>query len=118
MADYTWPTSLPDSLLADGYEEQPPNVVVRTQMDAGPAKVRRRMTDNVTLITGAIAVTKDQLEIFDDFFHSTLSGGASRFNWTHPRTGDAVEMRFREIPTYRRAGGDYWYVEMKLEVMP
>ena len=44
MADIDWPATLPQEILAEGYEEGLPDVLVRTKMDAGPDKVRRRAT--------------------------------------------------------------------------
>ena len=39
-----WPSSLPDHVLQQGHNESLANVTSRSQMDAGPAKVRRRFT--------------------------------------------------------------------------
>ncbi|QLH37711.1 MAG: hypothetical protein HWD60_00095 [Defluviicoccus sp.] len=39
-----WPSSLPQKPLVDGFSETAPNLVVRSPMDVGPAKVRRRAT--------------------------------------------------------------------------
>lgn len=117
MATYTWPAGLPQDFLQDGYSDSPPDVLIRTEMDAGPAKVRRRMTSNVRPITASITVTSAQLDTFESFFNTTLSGGVSRFNYTHPVHG-AVEMRFSGVPSYAKIGGDRWRIDMALEVMP
>lgn len=34
-----WPVTLPQDVLIDGYDEKVPEMTLRTQMDAGPAKV-------------------------------------------------------------------------------
>lgn len=118
MADYTWPATLPSGPLLDQYEEQPPDLTIRTEMEAGPDKVRRRMTDSVRPMKCRFSMTSAQVTILDGFFVTTLSGGASRFNWTHPRTGSSDEFRFRKRPAYRPEGGGYWEVEVELEKMP
>lgn len=118
MASYTWPGTLPSAVLLDGYEERPPELTIRTQMDAGPAKVRRRMTDSVRPLKCAVVCTAAQVTIFDDFFTTTLSGGASAFNMTHPRTGSTVEMRFVSIPKYRSMDINLWEISMDLEELP
>lgn len=113
----TWPATLPSSPLADGFNEQPPNLAIRTDMDAGPAKVRRRFTAGVRPMTVMFLLTKAQVATLDEFYTSTLSGGTIRFDWTHPRTGSAVEFRFTAPPEYR-ADSDLWQVTMSLEIMP
>ncbi len=42
----TWPATLPAPALSS-LRETPPDNLIRTQMDKGPAKVRRRTTANV-----------------------------------------------------------------------
>lgn len=114
----TWPPSIPDSILVSGYSEKPPKNALRTQMDAGPAKVRRRSRSGARPISGAAMLTGAQLETFDAWFRETLADGTLRFDWIHPRTRQAVSMRFTEEPDYSAQGADWWSVSMKLEVLP
>jgi hypothetical protein len=87
-------------------------------MDAGPAKIRRRITDNVRPLQFEMHLTDAQVTILDDFFVTSLSGGVSRFDWTHPRTGESEEFRFVERPIYKAMTDGYWLVNIKLEEMP
>jgi len=118
MALYSWPTSLPDKPLKQGFEESPPNTRVRTEMGVGPAKMRRRATAGVRVFKVNFLLTETQVQTLDDFVMSTLGGGLARFDWTHPRTGASAEFRFRELPTYQPALGDRYRATATLELMP
>ena len=117
MATIDWPSTLPDNLLRQGYEEQPPDLTVRTEMEEGPDKVRRWGTGNVRPIAGQLLLDSTQAETLDDFYLNTTKSGALRWNWTHPRTGASAEFRFRERPSYTPVGV-YWRVQLQLEIMP
>jgi hypothetical protein len=114
----TWPASLPQALLYEGAQEKAPNEVVRTQMDAGPPKVRRRFTAGVRGFPGQLSLTKAQVQTLDDFYLVTLQGGALKFSWRHPRTGAAVDLRFVEPPSYSAAADDVWKAALSLELLP
>lgn len=114
----TWPATLPDTILKEAYSETPPDLLVRTEMDQGSAKVRRWGTGNVRPIQGQIRMTQAQVATLDTFYNTTLEGGALRFDWTHPRTGASEEFRFAAPPTYQSGGGAIWRVQVQLEVMP
>lgn len=113
---FTWPATLPNPEI--DMEETAPNLVVRTDMDAGPPKVRRRHTSGVRPWRKRVVLTLAQVETFDEFFVDTLSGGASRFDFTNSRTGVSCEFRFVEPPVYRRLGPDAYEVAMSWEQMP
>lgn len=113
-----WPQSLPQVLLLDGYQEEPPNLVMRTEMDAGPAKVRRRFTAGERPIIGALHLTKAQVQTLDDFYLITLQGGSVKFDWSHPRTGAAATFRLRKIFPYEPAAPNEWRARIELEQVP
>ncbi len=117
MATATWPVTLPDDVL-QGYLEGFGETLLRTTMDAGPAKQRRRFTAVARPFQVTIELTRDQVAIFDDFFTTTLAGGSLAFDWTHPRTGAAVEFRFTEEPDLRHHVGNLWRAPLKLEILP
>lgn len=115
-----WPTSLPEFVLNDGFSEQPPTTGTATKMDSGPKKRRRRFTAGERPLKVKLALTEDQVEILDSFFVDDLAGGALTFDWVHPRTGATVEMVFTDCkpPRYSTPGGEKWYAEMELEILP
>lgn len=114
----TWPATVPDDFLWEGYRETPPNNVIRTSMDVGPDKIRRRSTAAVSSISCKMVLTKTQLGYFDTFYNTTLVNGSLTFDLTHPRTGSSKEMRFQNPPEYIYISGNYWSVLMQLEVLP
>ena len=88
MSIPAWDASLPQRLIIKSYAESPADVLVRTSMDFGPAKVRRRGTAGPRPVSGSIIVTAAQLATFKTFFNTTLSGGALRFRWRDPLVTD------------------------------
>jgi len=113
-----WPSTLPQELIEDGFEETMQSISISTEMEVGPPKTRRRLTANFTPIKGSIIVTKDQRAIFLTFFHSTTAGGAIKFTWDHPITGTSVEMKIVGQPKITPLGGDYFKIDMDLHILP
>lgn len=117
MSIPTWPDTLPQNLLMDSYEETAPDVLIKSNMETGPAKVRRRVTASVRPVKGHQIMTQEQLGIFKAFFNDTLYGGSMRFTWTDPTDDDPVEMRFVDAPTWSSQDG-YYRVSMNMEILP
>lgn len=119
MASETWPASLPQNMLMDGYSHSAANNILRTNMDAGPAKQRRRFTSGPQPVTGKIFVNDTELETFKDWYVDDLLEGALRFDWVDQDDGTtAVEYRFTSQPTWEPAGPGYWFINLPLEIMP
>jgi len=112
-----WPVSLPQAPLI-GHVERAPDLVVRTTMDAGPDKVRRRFTAGVRPLTMTMIVDESQFSTLDDFFVTTLAGGVLSFDLTVPSTGLTERMRFVGPPEYVLATPTKWRVRLDLEVLP
>lgn len=116
MASIDWPTTLPVP-RQEGYSESPPNNTIRSRIDSGAAKVRRRFTAGVRQLTVAYALTQTEVGYLDTFYVTTSKSGSLAFNYTHPRTGATVEARFLEPPVY----SDFNWLALatvKLEVLP
>lgn len=112
----TWPTGM--CPLAGSYNETPPNNTIRTSMDRGPDKVRRRTTANVRPISFKMLLTKTQLATFENFFQNETFSGAEAFDYTHPRTGAAVRARFVNPPSWSDRGRSMYDVQVQLEILP
>lgn len=108
----TWPADLPAVLLIRGYEETAPDVIKRTPMDAGPAKVRRRFSANVRPVKGTMVLSGTQKASLDTFFETTIAGGALAFDW------QAKSWRFVEPPAFSPIALNLWEVRLSLEVLP
>lgn len=118
----TWPADLPQKPLIDGYSESPQSQVLRSSMDAGPPKTRRRFTAATRAIPVNFTLSNAQLATFESFFEADIQGGSLPFDMPHPRTGATVSMLVAGDPPYQLtpvgSGNEYWRLSMKLEVQP
>lgn len=114
----SWPLTLPQKPLLHGYRENKPKTVVRTEMDQGPAKVRRRSSAGVTLLETVWLLNAAQLAALDAFFDVTIAGGAVAFDFAHPRTGGNILCRMTAPPEYRSVNGSACHVTIMMEVLP
>lgn len=116
MTDILWPISLPQVMILDGLQGQRRSNVIRTSMDAGPQKARRRYTVASKDFDGAIIVTEEQRRILEDFYVNTIKSGALRFRMKDPQTLEFKEFRFREDYKEQQIDG-LWKITMPLEKM-
>ena len=114
----TWPDTLPASPLLDGFRETVQNTALRTEMEQGPAKLRRRTTAGVRTMSVAFVLSAAQVAILDTFYLTTLQGGTLSFDFTHPRTAAAVTCRFVKPPEYGVLNGAYFKTALDLEIVP
>lgn len=114
-----WPPSLPQVPLAESFDEELPDTTLRTTMDAGPAKVRRRFSVGVGRLAPVIMYLDDaQQATFWDFFVNTINGGADRFEFTHPRLGVTSEVRIVFPTALPKRKPGLFRLQMQLEVLP
>lgn len=119
MAVPAWSTSLPQTLLIAGYNQSLSDVTIKSDMDAGPAKVRRRFTAGVEPVSGTMYMTSAQLSALDTFYNDTLLGGSLRFSWTKPPAHTtACEMRFTEPPKWTAVEPGLYKISLSLEILP
>jgi len=118
MSNLVWPSSLPQRPTVGGYQERFAETVLRTAMDAGAAKLRRRFTAAPRQIEVTFRMTAAQVAVLRSFYEETTAGGALPFDWVHPREGTAAEFRFVEAPRVSAVTGTLFSVAVKLEQMP
>lgn len=114
----TWPATLPQHPLVENYSETLAKTVLRTDMDAGPAKVRRRFTAAALPFKMSMILDDTDMATFDTFFTTTTAGGATAFDWVHPRTDASGSFRFIGQPTVSVVGPDLYKVEFEVELLP
>lgn len=112
----SWPNTLPQFALESGYQEDTQDQTIETQMEAGPAKIRRRFTKEIRTYEIQMMMTQAQAAAFDTFWQTDCLGGSISFDWVNPRTRAATTFRFR-LPAPRRTvfGGSNVLVSFKLE---
>jgi hypothetical protein len=124
MAQFEWPSSLPQEQFFPVTQTRK-DARVRTEMEAGPPKMRRRTTATVEPVTLTLRFEGDEKKIFDDFYKNTIEEGTLRFEWTNPTTRNTVDFRVGadgypnfEIQRGGSSDGTLWVGEWSLEIMP
>jgi hypothetical protein len=107
MAAIFWPAELPATLLLEGLSAKQDSNVIRTAMDAGPKKTRRRYTAGTKTFTGTLLLTPAQRSVLEQFYHAALADGVLRFNFTNPQTLAVQEFRFTDDYTETAIDGLY-----------
>jgi hypothetical protein len=122
MAYPAWPGGLPQNQFIAVADERQKGAL-RTAMDAGPAKMRRRFSAVVRAIICPIEMTGTQKGIFDTFFNTTLAEGALPFTWSDPATDATQNYRFTAPPKFTldvggEPGARLWKASLALEILP
>jgi hypothetical protein len=81
--------------------------VIRTEMDAGPAKARRRYTVVSKTFSGKLFLSASQRLVLEQFYRAALADGVLRFNFTNPQTLETQEFRFTEDYTETSLDGGF-----------
>lgn len=114
-----WPATLPAPLLA-GYGVKPDSAVARTDMEAGPARVRRRFTAVPKRVPLACVLDEAQAAAFVTFWESDLADGANWFDLSVNLGSGVVTRSARFLETYSLdmliGSGDLWKLSGQVEV--
>lgn len=114
----TWPASLP-AALASGYTLEAGVNTVRTDMDSGSPRVRRRSTSAADLVTLAWLMTPAQMMAFRAFWATDLYSGAAWIGMP-VKDGRAALAVTREVRFIAPFKADYaagnWQVSAQVEV--
>lgn len=117
----TYPTTLPGPLAA-GYSLAPQDQTLRTDMDVGAARVRRRSTARLDRVRVAFTFTDAEMAAFRAWFDDSAqaAGGSAWFDITlRIGTGGAVAVEARFTGPYSAdLSGTYgtWRLTAELEV--
>lgn len=116
----TWPTELPVPLL-QGYELETGDPTARTDMESGPARVRRRFTATPDEITLSVLLSEAEMNIFRAFWDGDWSQGAAWvfFPVRDGRTPGIVSKECRPTKGAFKAAlikPNYWRVQIPVEV--
>lgn len=116
----TWPATLPQSPLIQGFSFQSQDNIVRAPVELGPAKQRQRSTREVVTVSCGIFVGSIQRDTFAAFHSNDIAGGALKFSWPGlinllPTLNTNVS--FTAKPKYE-SSGLLWKVVFELIVLP
>ena len=113
-----WPSTLPAPSIA-GYALNPVDPVIRTEMEAGAPRARRRTTARNDRINVSWKFTDAEMATFRAWFDGEGAGGSAWFYLTLAigDTGtESVETRFAGIWQAGLLPGMNWQVSATLEV--
>lgn len=116
-----WPASL--TKLSHNMDVTQLDGSVRTPMDAGPSKVRRRFSAVPFYFQMTLAADDTELATFETFYADTVEQGSLPFDFVDPRNGVTKSCRFAAAPSYssRKGSGGVvtlWVISMLVEVLP
>lgn len=96
MAAVPWPAGAPQ--FAESWQEMDDPLTIRTDMDVGPPKVRRRATRNTRRVTVGFIGTHAQWLALLSFFRIECQNGVEFHTFRHPYEGTVQQFRFVEAP--------------------
>lgn len=116
----TWPSTLPIPQMA-GYDVEATDPTARTDMDSGPARVRRRFTAAPDKVSLSFIMDEAQMIIFRAFWETDFLSGAA---WVYMpiRDGIAAGMSSKECrPSAGKfkaspVSSSHWNVSFDVEV--
>lgn len=113
----TWPANLP-APLRRGYEINPDDPILRTQMDAGPDRVRRRFTAIPSRIPVRWSFTRAQFALFEAWHKHEALDGAAWFtvSLVNGLGSNTVEAQFAGSPKKVLMSAAQWEVSAELQV--
>lgn len=113
-----WPGTLQQLLSEANFGLSIGDTVLRSDMDVGPQKVRRRFTKGVNTFSASIYLTVAEYTIFYTFFNTTLNGGTLPFTFNHPITQVPTDFRFKSPPKIASLGGGQFTASFEWEELP
>lgn len=113
-----WPSQIQQLLNQDSFSLKKGETLLRSDVDVGPKKVRRRFTRPVDTFTAGFNMTISEYAIFNTFFDTEVAGGATAFILNHPITGVATNVRFTGPPAIKSIGGGNFVASMEFEILP
>lgn len=114
----TWPAQLPRPLLAGASLEQT-SAFVRSEMDVGPARQRRRTSAAPLTQQASVMFNTAQFRLFQAWYRYRIDDGAAWFEAPFVDNGfgpELVEVRFTEGWRSEPQGRGLYRVSMTLEV--
>jgi hypothetical protein len=119
MPNPTWPGTLPVAWGNDAQRIRDDASVLRTNMDAGPPKMRPRATADFISTPFSFVLTTAEKEALDAFYVTTLSRTLP-FDWTDfsVEALPTKTFRFVRAPRYQHIDGNLWTAFVELEQLP
>lgn len=116
MANPSWPTTLPPMLQSGASVKPAVDNVIKTGMETGAPKRRRRFTWVPDTVTVTLCITSAQKSTLETFKRTTVSD-VLPFDYVDPFTGGSKTYVFDGDIAYSANDGEYdsWNASFKLE---
>jgi len=112
-----WPDTLPLPTV-EGYGIQPGDAILRTEMEAGPARQRRRFTQVPSRVSVRWIMRRDQFALFEAWYRWQAKEGGAWFE-IELLGGLGLltqEARFTRQFQAQLLGGTLWEIRSELEI--
>jgi hypothetical protein len=118
MALVAWPDLLPAPMAA-GYSYQPQAPFIRTNMDSGLARQRRRFISIPTQVAVTWTLDQEQLALFEAFVHYDLTDGCAWFSAQIANGMELQSVKARMIAGFKVSNIEpgAWTVSATLETL-
>jgi hypothetical protein len=113
----SWPVSLQQYLNQGAFSQNAQETNIRTNVETGPFKVRRRFTQPVTNMDCQIWMPKAEYPVLEDFYNVTLQNGTLPFEFVDPITGVLRNWRFKSPYKTGHLGASTFIVNMEWEAI-
>lgn len=118
MSNVAWPSVLPNPSVSD-YGYDPTDQTVRTDMESGTPRVRRRTTSTHSTFSVSWMMDGAELALFEGWHQHVINGGVAWFDVTL-KTGNGLQTHEARFvgPYAAKAlspGNRFWTVTAKLE---
>lgn len=117
----SWPEGLPQRFISDSFSTAMADNRLRSEVDVGPAKMRRRSSRAARPMSGSMLMTTSQLnDVLRPFVETDLGQGILPFMFPDPAGGDPILCRFAAdgLPSWTHERPGFWRVSVKFEVLP
>lgn len=113
MALIPWKEGLPE--CAQSWEEMDEPNVIRTNVDVGPPKVRRRSTLQLRSVKVGWTMPAEKYELLMEFYETDCLQGINEFEYAHPVTKAVNRYRFSGSPKITMIKGKVGVGAIKVE---
>ena len=113
----TWPSTLP-APSPGAYQEVFPNNTIRSDMEVGPAKVRKRATSAPTKYKMSFEMDNTDINTLETFYRTTINEGADTFEMDDPRNGTTETFRMIGPPEISALSPIYYRANINMEKLP
>ena len=115
MADAAWPEGLP--YILTGWSMTPSENVLRSEMERGPAKTRRKTTAKTKNYSGTLLLSSSMLTTFLSFVEDTLKDASLPFVFPDYASNTEGRARIVSYSITQNTPDDY-EVTLEMEVLP